>query len=99
MKKILYKLSIVLSLALAVSSCDFDTELQQNVDTADAFNKVQDVTNGTTGAYQALAYYPFLGNYAIAFGDFAGGLANGSASSGHFYSVSYWSVSDTDEEM
>lgn len=99
MKKILYKLSIVLSLALAVSSCDFDTELQQNVDTADAFNKVQDVANGTTGAYQALAYYPFLGNYAIAFGDFAGGLANGSASSGHFYSVSYWSVSDTDEEM
>lgn len=99
MKKILNKISIVLSLALAVSSCDFDTELQQNVDTADAFNKVQDVTNGTTGAYQALAYYPFLGNYAIAFGDFAGGLANGSASSGHFYSVSYWSVSDTDEEM
>lgn len=99
MKKILYKLSIVLSLALAVSSCDFDTELQQNVDTADAFKNVQDVTNGTTGAYQALAYYPFLGNYAIAFGDFAGGLANGSASSGHFYSVSYWSVSDTDEEM
>lgn len=99
MKKILNKISIVLSLALAVSSCDFDTELQQNVDTADAFNKVQDVTNGTTGAYQALANYPFLGNYAIAFGDFAGGLANGSASSGHFYSVSYWSVSDTDEEM
>lgn len=99
MKKILNKISIVLSLALAVSSCDFDTELQQNVDTADAFNKVQDVANGTTGAYQALAYYPFLGNYAIAFGDFAGGLANGSASSGHFYSVSYWSVSDTDEEM
>ena len=60
---------------------------------------MQDVANGTTGAYQALAYYPFLGNYAIAFGDFAGGLANGSASSGHFYSVSYWSVSDTDEEM
>lgn len=99
MKKILNKISIVLSLTLAVSSCDFDAELQQNVDTADAFNKVQDVTNGTTGAYQALAYYPFLGNYAIAFGDFAGGLANGSASSGHFYSVSYWSVSDTDEEM
>lgn len=34
MKKILNKISIVLSLALAVSSCDFDTELQQNVDTA-----------------------------------------------------------------
>ncbi|WP_293476691.1 RagB/SusD family nutrient uptake outer membrane protein [Prevotella sp.] len=99
MKKILNKISIVLSLALAVSSCDFDTELQQNVDTADAFKNVQDVSNGTTGAYQALANYPFLGNYAIAFGDFAGGLANGSASSGHFYSVSYWSVSDTDEEM
>ena len=99
MKKIIYKISFVLSLVLAVSSCDFDTELKQNVDTADAFNKVQDVSNGTIGAYQALAYYPFLGNYAIAFGDFAGGLANGSASTGHFYTVSNWAVADTDEEI
>lgn len=99
MKKSIYKLSLVLSLALASVSCDFDTDLAQNTDTANAYKTVQDVSNGTVGAYQALAYYPFLGNYAVAFGDFAGGLANGSSSSGHFYAVSEWTVSDTDAEM
>lgn len=99
MKKKLYKLSFVLSLALALVSCDFDTELTQNTDTANAYKTVQDVENGTIGAYQALGYYPFLGNYAIAYGDFAGGLANGSASSGHFYAVSNWSVTTTTDEL
>jgi starch-binding outer membrane protein, SusD/RagB family len=99
MKKSLYKFSMGLAFALALVSCDFDTELAQNTDTADAYKTIQDVQNGTIGAYQALAYYPFLGNYAIAVGDFAGGLADGSASSGHFYNVSEWIVSDTDEEM
>ena len=99
MKKTRYSLSIVLSLALAFVSCDFDTDLAQNTDTANAYKTVQDVSNGTVGAYQALAYYPFLGNYAVAYGDFAGGLANGSSSSGHFYAVSEWTVSDNDAEM
>ena len=99
MKKAIYKLTLGLALALSFVSCDFDTDLAQNTDTADAFNNVQDVSNGMIGAYQALAYYPFLGNYAVAFGDFAGGLANGSSSSGHFYTVSEWNVSDTDSEM
>lgn len=99
MKKNLYKLSFVLSLALALVSCDFDTELTQNTDTANAYKTVQDVENGTIGAYQALGYYPFLGNYATAYGDFAGGLANGSASSGHFYAVSNWSVTTTTDEI
>ena len=92
--KILYKLSFVLSLALAVTSCDFDTDLTQNTDTSNAYTKVQDVQNGTIGAYQALGYYPFMGNYAIAYGDFAGGLADGSASTGHFYGQSSWAVTE-----
>lgn len=97
--KILYKLSFVLSLALAVTSCDFDTDLTQNTDTSNAYTKVQDVQNGTIGAYQALGYYPFMGNYAIAYGDFAGGLADGSASTGHFYSQSSWAVTENDAEL
>ncbi len=99
MKKSIYKLSLGLSLALALVSCDFDTDLAQNTDTSNAYKTVQDVSNGTVGAYQALAYYPFLGNYAVAMGDFAGGLADGNASTGHFHSVSEWIVSDTDSEM
>lgn len=99
MNKYIKNISLALAVAFGLSACDFDPELTQDVNTSDAFKSVQDVKNGTAGAYQALAYYPFLGNYAVAFGDFAGGLATGSASSGHFYSVSYWSVSDTDEEM
>ncbi len=98
MRKI-YKLSFILSMAAALVACDFDTELTQNTDTADAYKTVQDVENGTIGAYYALGYYPFLGNYAVAYGDFAGGLANGSASSGHFYTVSNWAVTTTDSEM
>lgn len=97
--KLIYKLSFVLSLALMVGSCDFDTELSQNKETTNAYKEVQDVQNGTIGAYQALAYYPFMGNYAIAYGDFAGGLANGSSSSGHFYTVSNWTVTETDAEL
>ena len=97
--KLLYKLSFVLSLALMLGSCDFDTELSQNKETPDAYKTVQDVQNGTIGAYQALAYYPFMGNYAIAYGDFAGGLADGSANTGHFYAVSNWAVTENTDEL
>lgn len=99
MNKYIKNISLALAMTLGLSACDFDPELAQDVATTDAFKSVQDVKNGTTGAYQALAYYPFLGNYAIAYGDFAGGLATGSSTTGHFYSVSYWAVSDTDDEM
>lgn len=97
--KILYKLSCVLSLALTVSACSLDADLEQNRDSASAYESVQDVENGTIGAYYALGHYGFLGNYAIAYGDVCGGLTNGSASSGHFYYQTYWSITDTDEEM
>lgn len=98
MKKI-YKLSCVLSLAFAVCACDFEPDLTQNTPTDKAYETLQDVQNGTIGAYQALGYYPFLGNYAIAYGDFAGGLADGSSSSGHFYGQSNWTISETDAEL
>jgi len=98
MKKI-YKLSCILSLAFAVCACDFDPELAQNTETGNAYKTLQDVQNGTVGAYQALGYYPFMGNYAIAYGDFAGGLADGSSSTGHFYYQSNWAVTTTDEEL
>lgn len=96
--KTLHKLSLILPLAMAFASCDFDTELSQNTDTSSAYASVRDVDNGTIGAYQALAYYPFLGNYAIAMSDFAGGLADGSSNTGHFYTVSNWTVTEDDAE-
>ncbi len=97
--KTIYKLSCVLSLAMAVSACSLDVDLEQNKDSASAYESVQDVENGTIGAYYALGHYGFLGNYAIAYGDICGGLAEGSASTGHFYNQTYWSITDTDEEM
>ncbi len=86
-------------MAFALASCSLDADLKQNVATEQAYQSVQDVENGTTGAYFALAYYPFLGNYAVAYGDFCGGLADGDASTGHFYYQSTWSITDTDEEL
>lgn len=97
--KLLYKLTFVLSLALALNSCNFDTELSQNTDTSNAYTSVQDVENGTIGAYQALGSYRLYGNYAVAFGDFSGGLANGSASTGHFYAISNWAITENTDEL
>lgn len=97
--KLAYKLSFVLSLAFAFSSCDFDTELTQNTETASAYTSVQDVENGTIGAYQALGSYRLYGNYAVAFGDFSGGLADGSASTGHFYYISNWAITENTSEL
>lgn len=97
--KLAYKLSFVLSLAFAFSSCDFDTELTQNTETENAYTSVQDVENGTIGAYQALGSYRFYGNYAVAFGDFSGGLADGSASTGHFYYISNWAITENTSEL
>ena len=86
-------------MAFGLASCSLDTDLKQDVETEKAYQSVQDVENGTTGAYQALAYYPFLGNYAVAYGDFCGGLADGDPSYGHFYYQSTWTITDTDTEL
>lgn len=98
MKKIL-KVILVSVAVMGFNSCDFDTENFQQIPTEDAYNTVQDVQNGMNGAYNALASYRFLGNYAVAYGDFCAGVSVGSASSGHFIAQSNWAVADTDLEL
>ncbi len=98
MKKI-YKLVLLSVLTLGLASCDFNTENYQQIPTDDAYKSVQDVENGMNGAYYAAGTYRFLGNYAIAYGDFSAGVSVGNRSTGHFYNQSAWIVSDTDGEL
>lgn len=98
MKKI-YKLFLLSVVTLGLASCDFDTENYQQIPTDDAYKSVQDVENGMNGAYYAAGTYRFLGNYAIAYGDFSAGVSVGNRSTGHFYNQSAWIVSDTDAEL
>ena len=86
-------------LTLGISACDFDTENHQQIPSEDAYQSLQDIQNGMNGAYYAVGNYPFLGNYAIAYGDFCAGISNGNRSSGHFYYQSAWIVQDTDSEL
>lgn len=97
--KNLYKWMMFSWLAFGVVSCDFDTENYQEISIDQAYQSVQDVQNGMNGAYNALGDYYFLGNYAIAYGDFCAGISEGSASTGHFYYQSNWVISDTDQEL
>ncbi|MDR0939831.1 MAG: RagB/SusD family nutrient uptake outer membrane protein [Mediterranea sp.] len=94
-----YKLALSAAFILGLSACDFDTDNYQEILDKDAYKTVQDVQNGMTGAYQALGYYPFLGNYSIAFGDFLAGISDGSASSGHMLNISDLSVTETTGEF
>lgn len=86
-------------MALSAVSCSFDTDLTQNIDTPDAYDGVQDVKNGMIGAYYSLGHYGFLGNYATAIGDFAGGLAQGSPNSGHFVAETDYTLDEYNEEL
>lgn len=97
--KNLYKWMVFSCLALGTVSCDFDTENYQDISIDQAYQSVQDVQNGMNGAYNALGAYGFLGNYALAYGDFCAGISEGSASTGHFYYQSNWIISDTDAEL
>lgn len=89
------------ALTFGAGSCDsyFDVELDQNIPTADAYNNVKDVKNGMIGAYYTLGSYQFMGNYVIAFGDMASDIARASSSTGHFYSVNVYGISDTNGEL
>lgn len=98
MKKIVQILGSIV-LALGMSACDFDTKNYQQIPTENAYQSLQDIQNGMNGAYYAVGNYPFLGNYATAYGDFCAGISNGSRSSGHFYYQSAWIVQDTDGEL
>ena len=97
MKKI-HKIVLFSALTLGLASCDFDTENYQQIPSGTEYQSVQDVQNGMNGAYYALGSYHFLGNYAVAYGDFCGGVSDGSSSTGHFYYHSNWVISDTDAE-
>lgn len=99
MKSKLYSVMLFSVLTMGLSSCDFDTENYQQIPTENAYSSVQDLQNGMNGAYYALGQYSFLGNYAIAYGDFCAGVSNGNRSSGHFYNQSAWIIQDTDGEM
>lgn len=98
MKKIYIYLA-AFAVTLGLGSCNLDVQPEDNIDTTDAYKTLTDVRNGLNGAYYALGYYPFLGNYAVAIGDMSAGLSNGSGSSGHFYSFSSWTIDDTQSEL
>ena len=97
MKK-LYKSLLFSALALGLAACDFETENYQQIPSGSEYQTVQDVQNGMHGAYYALGSYRFLGNYAVAYGDFCAGISDGSSSSGHFYSQSNWIIDETTGE-
>lgn len=83
--------------ALTLSSCSLDTEPYD--DTYNPYTNLKGIETGLNGTYYSLAYYPFLGNYAQTVGDFASGMSTGSASSGHMYSYSSFTFTDTEEEL
>ncbi|MDR0892391.1 MAG: RagB/SusD family nutrient uptake outer membrane protein [Mediterranea sp.] len=95
----IYKIALTATLTFSIFSCDFDTKTYQELPDSDAYRSVQDVQNGMTGAYQALATYRFAGNYAIAFGDFIAGISDGSASSGHMRDISRLTMIETTAEI
>lgn len=92
-------LAIGVALTLGLSSCSLDSENYVDSDASTAINNLRAVKSGTTGVYYYAGYYYFLGNYAVALGDFSAGVSAGSRSSGHFYSYSNFSFSDTAEEL
>ena len=75
MKK-LYKSLLFSALALGLAACDFETENYQQIPSGSEYQTVQDVQNGMHGAYYALGSYRFLGNYAVAYGDFCAGISD-----------------------
>lgn len=85
--------------ALAMASCNLDTEVFDQKDGDAAYTTLKDIANGTNGAYYLLGHYGFLGNYAIALGDFTSGISVGSASSGHFIAFSQFTFNEVAEEF
>lgn len=88
-----------LALALGLSSCNLDTELFDQKEGDAAFSSLTDVENSLNGLYYTTGDYTFLGNYAVALGDMAAGVSAGSAASGHCYSYSSFTFSDTEAEL
>lgn len=101
MKK--YKIfAICAVMTLGLVSCGdsyFDVDMDQNIDTENAYSNVQDVQNGMIGAYYSLGTYRFYGRDVIALGDIASDLATASPSSGHFVTIYQYSFADTDGDL
>lgn len=97
--KIYRYLAIGLTMAFGLGSCSLDSENYVDSDAGTAFSNLSSVKSGTDGAYYYAGHYAFLGNYAVALGDFCAGVSLGSSSSGHFYAYSNFSFSDTSTEL
>lgn len=98
MKKYKY-LALSLAVALGVSSCSLDTNTYDQKQGSEAYTSLKDIQARLNGVYYWTGYYYFLGNYAVAIGDFAAGISAGSTSSGHFYSYSSFTFDDTEQEL
>lgn len=92
-------LALGLAVAIGFSSCSLDTETYDQKEESTAFTALRDINSNLNGTYYWAGYYSFLGNYAIALGDFAAGISAGSSSSGHFYSYSRFTFDDTSSEL
>lgn len=98
MKKYKY-LALGLAMALGMSSCSLDTNTYDQKQGSEAYTSLKDIEARLNGVYYWTGYYYFLGNYAVALGDFAAGISNGSSSSGHFYAYSAFTFDDTSSEL
>ena len=96
------KIAFCSLMALGLSSCGdsfFDVQMDQNIETKDAYKNVQDVKNGMIGAYYALGQYRFYGRNVVAIGDLCSDLAEGDPSSGHFVNLGTYQFGDTDGDI
>lgn len=98
MKRYKY-LALGLAMVLGVSSCSLETETYDYKEGSSAYTTLKDVSNALNGAYYENGYYYFLGNYAVALGDFCSGISKGSSSSGHFYAYSSFTFTNTEAEL
>ena len=95
-------LAIGAVLTLGLTSCSesfFDVDMDQNKTSETAFNTAQDVKNEMIGAYYALGNYRFYGNYVVALGDMASDIATASSSTGHFFAINSYGITDTNGEL
>ena len=96
----IFAIGAVLTLGLASCSDNyFDVDMDQNKTSETAYTSAQDVKNGMIGAYYALGNYRFYGNYVVALGDMASDIATASSSTGHFFAINSYGITDTNDEL
>ena len=96
----IFAIGAVLTLGLASCSDNyFDVDMDQNKTSETAYTSAQDVKNGMIGAYYALGNYRFYGNYVVALGDMASDIATASSSTGHFFTINSYGITDTNGEL